>query len=158
MIRPTHPDETAYLKEMARGTNVFKPMEIEALEEVLDDYHKGNIHANHYAITYELHGKAIGFAYYAPTPMTDRTWHLYWIFVDKSTQAKGVGAKLLKHAEEHIAKLGGRMFIIETSSLPVYDLTRKFYLKYHYAQACIVPDFYADDDGMVVFQKRLAPK
>ena len=158
MIRPTRPDETAYLKEMARGTNVFKPMEIEALEEVLDDYHKGNIHANHFAVTYEHEGKVIGFAYYAPTPMTDRTWHLYWIFVDKSTQAKGVGAKLLKHAEKHIAVLGGRMFIIETSSLPVYELTRKFYLKHHYEQACIVPDFYADGDGMVVFEKRLAPK
>jgi len=155
MIRPTRPDETTHLKEIARGTNVFKPMEIEALEEVLDDYHKGNIYANHYALTFEHEGKAIGFAYYAPTPMTDRTWHLYWIFVDKSTQAKGVGAKLLKHAEKHITELGGRMFIIETSSLPVYDLTRKFYLKHHYEQAAIVPDFYADGDGMVVFRKRL---
>src|SRR5262249_39077597 len=136
---------------------VFKPLEIEALQEVLDDYHKGNIHAGHQAVSYELDGKLIGFAYYAPADMTDRTWYLYWIFVDKNTQAKGIGAKLLKHAEEHIKLLGGRLFIIETSSLPVYDLTRKFYLKYQYEQAAVFGDFYSDGDSMVVFRKRLLP-
>ena len=88
MIRPTLPAETQHLMELARGTKVFKPLEIDALQEVLDDYHKGNQHAGHRAVSYEQDGKVIGFAYYAPTPMTDRTWHLYWIFVDKQTQAK----------------------------------------------------------------------
>jgi GNAT superfamily N-acetyltransferase len=143
--------------EIARNTGVFKPLEIEALQEVLDDFHKGNIHAGHQAVSYEHHGTVIGFAYFVPTAMTDRTWHLYWIFVDKNTQAKGIGAKLLKHAEEHITLLGGRLFIIETSSLPVYDLTRKFYVKHNYEQAAVIGDFYSDGDSMVVFRKRLQP-
>ena len=89
--------------------------------------------------------------------MTDRTWHLYWIFVDKQTQAKGIGAKLLKHAEEDITRSGGRLFLIETSSLPSYEPTRKFYLKYHYEQAAVIKDFYTDGDDMVVFRKHLVP-
>ena len=155
MIRPTHPDETAHLMEIARGTKVFKPIEIEALQEVLDDYHKGNFHLGHQALTFEQDGKAFGFAYFAPTPMTDGTWHLYWIFVDKQTQAKGIGAQLLKYAEDHITRIGGRLFVIETSSLPSYDLTLKFYLKYNYDQAGTIRDFYADGDDQVLFRKHL---
>jgi GNAT superfamily N-acetyltransferase len=155
MIRPTHPQETGHLMAIARGTGVFKPIEIEALEEVLDDYHDGNLHQGHQAVTFEQDGRAIGFAYYAPTPMTDRTWHLYWIFVEQQIQAKGIGAKLLKHAEEEIRRLSGRMLIIETSALPIYDLTRKFYVKHGYEITGVIRDFYADGDDMVVFRKLL---
>jgi ribosomal protein S18 acetylase RimI-like enzyme len=157
MIRATLESETELLKEIARGTLVFKPMEIEALGEVLDDYHAGSRHQGHKAVTFEQHGKPIGFAYYAPTAMTDRTWHLYWIFVDKQTHAKGIGSKLLKYAEEDIARSGGRLFLIETSSLPSYDPTRKFYLKHGYEQAAVIRDFYADNDDQVIFRKRLTP-
>ncbi len=108
-------------------------------------------------MTYHENGQPIGFAYYAPASMTDRTWYLYWIAVSKKIQAKGVGGKLLKYAEDHIARLKGRLLLIETSSLPHYDLTRKFYLKNGYEQACSLTDFYADGDDMVVFRKRLLP-
>ena len=40
-------------------------------------------------VTYEKDGRAIGFAYYAPTAMTDQTWYLYWIAVDRTVQARG---------------------------------------------------------------------
>lgn len=155
MIRPTHPQETQHLMAVARATGVFKPIEIEALGEVLDDYHAGDLHLGHQAVTFEQDGRAIGFAYFAPTPMTDRTWHLYWIFVDLQIQAKGIGAQLLKHAEDEIRGLGGRLFIVETSSLPSYELTRKFYLKFGYEVTGVIRDFYADGDDMVVFRKRL---
>ena len=88
MIRPTLESETEVLKQIAAGTHVFKPMEIDALGEVLDDYHAGLHRDGHKAVTYEQDEKPIGFAYYAPTAMTDRTWHLYWIFVDKQTHGK----------------------------------------------------------------------
>jgi ribosomal protein S18 acetylase RimI-like enzyme len=157
MIRPTLETETGALKEIARGTLVFKPLEIDALGEVLDDYHAGNRHEGHQAVTFEKDGKAAGFAYYAPTAMTDRTWHLYWIFVDKKTHARGIGTLLLKHAEHDIIRAGGRVFLIETSSLPSYDPTRKFYLKHGYDQEAVIRDFYADGDDQVIFRKRLAP-
>ncbi len=155
MIRTTLESETDILVGLAAGTGVFKPIEIEALREVLDDYHDGNHHAGHRALTLEEDGQPIGFAYYAPTAMTDRTWHLYWIFIGKTVQARGMGAKLLAHVEADIVKSGGRLFLIETSSLPSYDLTRRFYLKYGYEQAAVVRDFYADGDDQVIFRKHL---
>ena len=155
MIRPTLESETEVLKQIAAGTHVFKPMEIDALGEVLDDYHAGLHRDGHKAVTYEQDEKPIGFAYYAPTAMTDRTWHLYWIFVDKQTHAKGIGTKLLKFAEDDIRRAGGRLFLIETSSLPSYEPTRKFYLKHNYDQAAQIRDFYTDGDDQVIFRKHL---
>jgi ribosomal protein S18 acetylase RimI-like enzyme len=157
MIRTTLESETDLLLGLAAGTGVFKPLEIAALREVLDDYHAGEHHSGHRAVTLEQNGHIAGFAYYAPTPMTDRCWHLYWIFVLKTGQSRGLGSKLLKHVEEDIVRAGGRLFLIETSSLPSYEPTRKFYLKHGYEQAATVRDFYADGDDQVIFRKRLAP-
>jgi ribosomal protein S18 acetylase RimI-like enzyme len=130
---------------------------MQALQEVLDDYHASNQAEGHCCVTYEKDGQIIGFAYYAPAAMTDRTWYLYWIAVSRKTQAKGVGGALLKHAEDDIRRNQGRVLFIETSSLPHYELTRRFYLKNDYEQMAVLRDYYSDGDDMVVFRKRLAP-
>lgn len=157
MIRPTVLSDHPPLIDLAARTGKFKPIEIQALGEVLADYEATNRHHGHIAVTWDANGKVLGFAYYAPAAMTDRTWSLYWIAVEPDTQAKGIGGKLLKYAEEDIQRRNGRQLLIETSSLPHYELTRKFYLKHHYAQHAIVGDYYADGDDMVIFRKRLAP-
>jgi len=140
--------------ELTKATGVFKPTEIEALKEVLDDYFQTNRTLGHECIAFEEQGTIVGYAYFAPTPMTDRTWHLYWIAVSKQTQAKGVGGQLLRHVEDAIRGAGGRMLLIETSTLPHYDLTRRFYLKHAYELDATVHDFYAAGDHMAVFRKR----
>jgi ribosomal protein S18 acetylase RimI-like enzyme len=157
MIRPTDPEDTPKLLEIARGTGVFKPAEIVALEEVLDDYHASNRDAGHRAVTLERDEGPIGFAYYAPAAMTDRTWYLWWIAVAKTTQARGLGSELLRAAEEEVGREGGRMLLIETSSLPHYEPTRRFYLKHGYEETARLRDYYADGDDLVVFRKRFAP-
>lgn len=156
MIRATIPADTPALLELAEATRVFKPLEIVALREVLDDYHDHNRAQGHHSVTEESDGQILGFAYYAPAAMTDRTWYLYWIAVRKSEQARGVGGTLLRHAEAEIARERGRIFLIETSSLPHYELTRRFYQKHGYEQGAVLRDFYADGDDMVVFRKRLS--
>src|SRR6516165_8785542 len=150
MIRPIRPEDTPILMALAEGTGVFKPHEIGALKEVLDDYHASNQAQGHRCIGYEKDGQLIGFAYYAPAAMTDRTWYVYWIAVSKQVQARGVGGTMLRYLEEDIRKLSGRLLLIETSSLPHYGLTRQFYLKHGYEQAGVLRDFYTDGDDLVV--------
>src|SRR5467141_2485736 len=101
MIRPTSPSDTPHLLTLAEGTEVFKPHEITALREVLNDYHEANHAEGHVSVTAEQDGQIAGFAYFAPAAMTDRTWYLYWIAVSKQIQAKGIGGQLLRHVEEH---------------------------------------------------------
>ena len=153
MIRPTHPQDTSTLLAIAERTQVFKPVELVALREVLDDFHAER--GLHQAYTFESNGQIIGFVYFAPAAMTDRTWYLYWIFVDKQTQAKGIGSHLLSFAEAQAREAGGRLMVIETSGLPYYQLTRAFYLKHGYELDATIHDYYEDGDDMCVFRKRL---
>ena len=155
MIRPTTPADTPHLLKLTEETGVFKPHEIVALDEVLSDYHAENHKEGHIAVTFEQAGHILGYAYYAPAAMTDRTWYLYWIAVKRDTHAKGIGGKLLRHAEDDIRKQNGRVLFIETSSLPHYELTRKFYVKHGYETAATLRDYYSDGDDMVVFRKKL---
>jgi GNAT superfamily N-acetyltransferase len=155
MIRDTVPADTPELLEVATETGVFKPLEIQALREVLDDFHETNRGEGHIAVTAEEDGKILGFAYYAPAAMTIGTWHLYWIFIRKNLQARGLGGELLRRAENDIRQRQGRVLFIETGSLPHYELTRRFYLKNQYEQEAVLRDFYAAGDSMVVFRKAL---
>jgi hypothetical protein len=62
---------------------------------------------------------------------------------------------MLRYAEDEIYRAGGRLFLIETSSLPSYTPTRNFYLKHGYEQAAVIRDFYTDGDDQVIFRKHL---
>jgi GNAT superfamily N-acetyltransferase len=155
MLRPTVPADSPVLIEIAAGTGVFKPHELVALHEVLDDYHATNREYGHQAHTWEEGGSPVGFVYLAPTAMTDRTWELWWIAVDVRRQGQGLGAKLLAAVEDAVRSASGRLLLIETSSTPVYQPTRRFYLRHGYAEAAVIPDFYADGDGKVIFSKRM---
>ncbi len=155
-IRPTDQADMPDLMQIAAATGVFKRMELQALSEVLHDFFAENQAAGHCCVTAEQEGQALGFAYYAPAAMTDRTWYLYWIAVRPPRQARGVGSALLHHAEETVRRHNGRLLLIETSSLPHYKLTRRFYARHGYDVAAVLKDFYSDGDDMVVFGKRLA--
>jgi ribosomal protein S18 acetylase RimI-like enzyme len=155
MIRPTIPEDTPALLALTEGTGLFLPLDIETLKEVLEEYHELFAEEGHVCVTAERDGKIIGFTYYAPAPMTDRTWYLWWIVVAKDTQARGIGGQLLKHAEQGAKKGDGRLMIVETSGLGTYELTRKFYVKHKYDVAGIIKDYYADGHDMYIFSKRL---
>ncbi len=154
-IRPAQPEDTPALKQLTAGTGVFKPFEVEVLQEVLDDYHARSEDSQHVAVVAEDEGRIVGYAYYAPDIMTDRTWDLYWIAVSKDIQAKGVGSAIMRHVEDDVLKRNGRLLLIETTSMPHSELTRKFYRKQGYAVAGTIKDFYADGDDKVIYRKRL---
>jgi ribosomal protein S18 acetylase RimI-like enzyme len=155
MIRPTVPADTPELLNLTAATGFFKPHDVEILREVLDDYHASNREEGHRAVTSEREGAVVGFAYYAPVPMTTGTWTLWWIAVSKKSQSRGLGGELLHHIEDDVRKEGGRLMLIETSSIAMYEPTRKFYLKQGYEQEAMVRDYYTDGDGLVIFRKRL---
>ncbi len=75
--------------------------------------------------------------------------------MDPSTQGRGVGRELLRFAEDESRRRGGRVMFIETSGLPEYEPTRRFYLRNGYDQEAVLRDYYRDGDALVVFRKRL---
>src|SRR5262245_49707108 len=155
-IRPTRPEDSEALARLAEGTGVFKPLEIATLRELLSDLFSGKAEPDHRCHTLLEGDKIVGFEYHAPIPMTEGSWHLYWIAVDSPGQTRGRGARLLKAVEEDIRSQGGRMLFIETSALPHYERTRQFYLKHGCEKEAVLRDYYAPGDDMVVFRKSLA--
>ena len=156
MLRPTLPDDTPALKELTAATGFFRPHEVDTLQEVFDDYHAGaRDDEGHVCHTLEEADRPAGFVYFAPAPMTLGSWHLWWIVVAKDVQAKGLGGRMLRFAEEEIRRRQGRVLFIETSSQPLYDPTRRFYLKYGYEQHAVLKGFYAPGDDMVIFRREL---
>ena len=154
MIRPTVPADMPRLLELTADTGFFKPADVETLREVLADFFDEP--DGHRCVTHEDGGRIVGFAYYAEASMTDRSWYLWWIAVDPSTQGKGVGRELMRHVEDDARRWGARLMLIETSSVPQYEPTRRFYQRLGYEQEALLRDYYSDGDGLVVFRKRLA--
>lgn len=154
MIRFASLGDTERLAQLTEDTNFFKPHEIEVLRGVLDTYF-GDV-TGHACFVSEEDGRIDGYVYLGEADMTDRTWYVWWIAVDRSVQGRGVGKTLLVFAEDEARKRGGRVMLVETSGLPGYEPTRRFYLKNGYDQEAVLRDYYHDGDDMVVFRKRLA--
>jgi ribosomal protein S18 acetylase RimI-like enzyme len=87
--------------------------------------------------------------------MTQGTFDLYWIAVDPDFQEQGVGSTLLGFLEEVVKKEGGRLILADTSTLPHYKKTQKFYLKNGFQEVARVPDYYHPGNDRITFCKRL---
>jgi ribosomal protein S18 acetylase RimI-like enzyme len=155
MIRPAEPADTPTLVALSASTGVFKPYELQVLDELLTEFHAGNLGEDHTAIVLQHETTIVGYAYYAPDVMTDQTWYLYWIAVHAAQHGQGYGRELMGSVEEDIRGREGRLILIETSSLPHSERTRGFYQKQGYELCARIADFYSDGDDMVVFRKRL---
>lgn len=155
MLRPTTPADAAALLEMARETAVFYPHEIDTLAEVLDDYFACGEESGQIMRTWEEGGVPVGFVHFCPAPMTLGTWELWWVVVAKSRQGSGLGRRLVEFAEQEARQLGGRVLFIETGGTPVYEPTRRFYLKCGYSEVARLPEYYREGDDKVIFAKSL---
>ena len=97
----------------------------------------------------------LGYVCFGPTPMTDGTYDLYWIAVDPKQQRLGLGRQLMDFVEANLREQNGRLLMIETSSQPKYEPTRRFYLQRNYAEIARIPDFYSVGDDRVIYCKKL---
>jgi ribosomal protein S18 acetylase RimI-like enzyme len=152
-VRDVQAAEAARLVELARATGVFRPGEIQALEEVLEDYFCRRP-PRHRAVACEVQSAVRAFAYYAPAAMTEAGWYLYWIVTEPAWQGRGLGTLLIRHMEQDLCRQQARLLLVETSSQPQYAAARRFYSRLGYERAAVVPDFYAAGDHLVIFSMR----
>lgn len=155
-IRETLESEVESLVRFASATGVFKPVEIDMLQEVFDDYFAGDVDPADRCVALVEGSEPVGFAYFGPAEMTATTWELWWIVVNPAVQRRGIGKQLLNHVERESRAAGGTLLYIDTSSLPAYEPTRLFYLRNGYEQEAVLRDFYAVGDSKVLFRKQLA--
>ncbi len=136
------------------ATPEFKPSEVVVAEEVLDCY-LNDPSAGYFTLVAETGTIIAGYVCFGVTPLTEGTWDIYWIAVAREMRGKGIGATLLTAAEDKIKQLEGRLIFAETSSIPEYEKTRRFYQSQGYQVVAQIADFYVPGDDKVIFQKRL---
>ncbi len=148
-------EDKPHITKILRSTREFKPFEVEVAEEVIDSYLQDPIGSGYHILVAEVDSTVTGYICYGPTPMTEGTWDIYWEAVAPEKQGLGIGSALMKSAEKEIVRAKGRLAIVETSSTPIYEKTRNFYLGQGYEVICRVPNFYAPGDDKLILQKRL---
>lgn len=140
----------------AGNTVFFNQDEVECVDELWEEYQTHGSEISGYYFLVEKEGeKVLGYSCYGPRSLTTGTFDLYWIAVDPNIQRGGIGRKLLTASEEAIHKLGGRLIVLETSGLPVYEPTRNFYLATGYTLEATLKDFYSPGDDLIIFTKHL---
>ena len=151
--RGLEPGDREPIEELIRATGFFNAEEVEVAMELVDD-RLANGAASHYRfLVREVDGRPAGYACWGPIPGTRESADLYWIVVHPREQGRGLGAALLRAAEEEMAAAGRHRVYIETSTRGQYQGTRGFYLACGYHLAAELPDFYAPGDGKAVFVK-----
>ena len=155
MIRPIMAADTPALVALSASSGLFKSEELTGIQSMLDDYHTSNAAHGHQIITYDEGGTLAGIAYYVPKEFTDRVWELLMILVDAAHRRQGIGSALLLEVEIAVRAAGGRLLLIETSSISSFERTRRFYRKHGYTEVAHIPDYFADGDGKASFIKRV---
>jgi len=161
IIRPLVAADRSGVFRILENAGNFTPAEVGIALELIDEWLELGEHSGY--LTYVLEARdpekaeVLGYVCFGPTPLTESTFDLYWIAVDKSKHRGGVGKRLLKFSEEEVVRRGGKMLLIETSSQETYGGTIQFYERTGYELVGKIPEYYNPGDDKLIFAKRLAP-
>src|SRR5687767_1725391 len=158
VIRPLGAADREGVGRILEGAGNFTADEVAIALELVDEWIALGEESGY--LTYVLESPTdgtgvLGYVCFGPTPLTEATYDLYWIAVDKSKHRGGVGKRLLKFAEEEVERRGGRLLLIETSSQETYGGTIQFYERTGYEMVGKIPDYYKAGDDKLIFAKRL---
>jgi len=154
-IRAMASEDKPALMQILWATPQFMPAEVLVAEELIDSYLKDSFGSGYHIFVAEIDSTVVGYICYGPTPLTEGTWDIYWMAVAKENQGRGIGRNLLNFAENGMREAHGRLALIETSSKPEYERTRRFHHSQGYELIGHIPDFYAPGDDKLIFRKRL---
>ncbi len=148
--------DKGFIEEILISTGFFYDYEIEvAVELAQENLEKGEEKSGYIFIMAETEDKPVAFACFGKTPCTADSFDLYWIAVHQNQKGKGLGKLLLNLMEKEVSGLGGKNIWVETSSRPLYEPTRMFYLKTGYEIIAELPDFYGENDNKNIFLKKV---
>lgn len=155
-IRPLLEKDRAKLLSVLIKTRAFTSAEIDVAMELIDIVLKDQVQKD-YQIDCMVDDQdlAIGYICHGPTPMAQGTFDLYWIAVDPDFQEQGAGSKLVGFLEEGVKARGGRMILADTSTVPQYEKTQRFYVKNGFQQVARIPDYYQPGNDRITFCRRL---
>ena len=159
-IRTIEAADRAPLQDLLQRIENFTSEEVSVALELIDGAISDPATTGYFAkvlvVTEEQGERVAGYICWGPTPMTSRTFDLYWIAVDASVRGKGLGRALILDLEEQLRAAGGANLRLETSSKESYGKTLQFYLDLGYEVSANLADFYAPGDALIILYKQIA--
>jgi acetoin utilization deacetylase AcuC-like enzyme/GNAT superfamily N-acetyltransferase len=150
------PEDSERIGRLVDLTGFFHKQEVQvAVELVQERLAKGPDSGYHFVMA-EQYGRLVGYTCYGAIPCTENSYDLYWIAVHPDFHRKGLGRRLIKESEALIRKAGGCRIYVDTSQRDQYASTRAFYEGCGYHLESVLKDFYAPDDGKVIYCKVLS--
>ena len=137
-----------------RASGAFSEEEVSIALGVFDDATADSA-SGYAAFAAEEGGGLAGYVCGGSTPLTESTWHVYWICVHPTAQGRGIGRALTEHFEASVRSRGGRRIVVETSGRPDYERARGFYEAAGYRQVGHIPNYYRKGDDCVLYCKVL---
>ncbi len=105
MIRPITPGDTDAVLALAKKLEMFDSDGLELIKTTLADYLSGNSNDRWFSVD---ENGLVGVIYCAPEPMTNGTWNVLMLLVDRDRQRQGYGSALMSYVEQTLRDLGSR--------------------------------------------------
>jgi ribosomal protein S18 acetylase RimI-like enzyme len=156
-VRELGPGDRLQVRDALLACGAFTEEEVRVALEVLDAGLSGGLDGDYPLFAAEVQGRVRGYVCVGKTPLTQGTWHLYWICVHPIAQGRGIGRALQAHAEAFVRARGGERLVLETSASPGYARARGFYDGAGYTVVGRIPDFYRPGDDCILYCKALGP-
>ncbi len=150
-IRALKRSDLVNLKVILDQTELFPS---DMLDEMVDPFFNDPVCSDLWQV-YEHEGRPVAFLYCVHEKLTEGTWNVLAIAVFPDFQNQGIGKLLMSNLEEILKGDNHTTLLVETSSLPEYENTRRFYDSIGYNKEAVIRDFYAKGDHKIVFWKSL---
>jgi len=155
IIRELVSQDLDAVREMLKDCGAFSSEEVSVALELLNAGLSSGLEGDYPLLAAELDGRVSGYACIGRTPMTQSTWHLYWLCVHPHAQRRGVARTLQAYMEKFIAMRGGERIVAETGGRADYEPARRFYEGAGYRSAGRIGDYYKLGDDCVFYCKVL---
>lgn len=144
------------VREIVDSTSFFRDDEVQVAVELVEERLEKGVESGYEFVFIEIEGKVAAYACFGLIPCSLISYDLYWIATGKDFQNRGLGRLILNEVEKSVLAKGGKTIYIETSSKPVYEPTRQFYLRTGYSLRVQFEDFYDINDDKQVYTKTLS--
>ncbi len=124
---------------------------LEIADVFVGDGPTAGVHGDYPTIVAAREGAVVGYATFGHTPMTEGTWHLYFIATDVTIRRAGIGRALCEAMREIAENQGGKRLVLETSGRELYGGTRAFYDGIGFQEEGRIADYYAPGDPVVYY-------
>ncbi len=158
MIRKLKQADSVQIEKFLNKIPLFTEKEVKVAMELVNIAASNPTQTDYNIYVYSVNEKVLGYHCIGKRPLTDAVYDLYWIVADPESEIKGIGASLIKHAEDFMAGENGRWILAETSSKESYTGTRNFYLRNNFTIISQINDFYKLGDHLIVFGKYFSNK